>query len=248
MTLRGHTVLVTRPAEQAEPLCAAIESAGGQVQRLPLLRIEACAPTEILRQQLGSPHDAVLFTSVNAVRHALTIQPDPRHWPARTAAIGAATAAAIRAAGLPAAIQPASEYSTEGLLAHPDFQQLGGQRLLLVTGRGGREMLEDTLRARGADVTRAEVYERLPQSQAEATVRGALQDCDVAVVTSGETLRQLLAVTPTDMQPSLRRLKLVVPGERVLQMARAHGFAGRMECPQPMSDTGILRALMRLAE
>lgn len=248
--LRGWRVLVTRPGGQAEHLSALITAAGGVPLRLPLQRIEPVPITPALRQLLAAaPHDAlVLFTSANAVRYALAIQPDPRAWPVVTAVIGEATAQAVTSAGLPTPLRPASNYSSEGLLALPQFAALHGRRILLVTGRKGRELLAETLRARGAAVQRAEVYQRCPLTVEPVQAQALIEQADALVVTSGEALERLIAVTPAPLRTRLFTRPLVVPGERVLLMARGLGFSGAAAVPQPMTDAGILRALATLTD
>ncbi len=248
MTLAGQRVLITRPAAQARALCALIEQQGGATLPLPLLEIAPVSDPGLVRNLLAEAahYDFALFTSVNAVDYALQLAPNTR-WPRRIGCIGAATAQAVTAAGLPAPLTPAQDYSSEGLLALAELHNLEDTRVLLVTGVGGRETLADTLRARGAHVVRAEVYRRTPATVREAELRAALAHADCAVVTSGETLERLLAVTPAGLRARLLQLPLVVPSQRVLQMARAHGFTAAIGVPQPMSDAGLLRALMELA-
>lgn len=248
LSLGGRHILVTRPQEQAEALCALITNAGGIPLRLPLLRIEPTPVTPALRAQLDAAKTCalVVFTSVNAVRYALAVQPDPAAWPATIAVIGGATAQAVISAGLAPPLKPAHEYSSEGLLALPQLAQLNGKQVLLVTGRNGRETLAETLTARGAVLRRADVYLRIPMAASPEQVRTALEHAAAAVVTSGETLERLVAVTPAELRTRLFMLPVIVPGARVLQLARSLGFTAQAGVPQPMSDAGILQALATL--
>src|SRR5579859_2333381 len=68
--LHGVGVLVTRPEQQATPLCRLLESAGAQVLRLPVIDIRAAADLSDIRGRLGriGAFDLVIFTSANAVR------------------------------------------------------------------------------------------------------------------------------------------------------------------------------------
>lgn len=247
MNLAGRCVLVTRPAAQALALCSLIERAGGKPLMLPMLKIAPVPATASLRAALAQAErsEYVIFTSANAVEHAL-LAGGARWPPQRILCIGAATAQAVTRAGMPPPLRPAADFSSEGLLALAELQNLQGQRVLLVTGTGGRDVLVDTLRARGAEVVRADVYQRIAEAPSADTVRAALLQADSAVVTSGETLERLLDVTPADLRARLQHLPLVVPSQRVLQMARARGFAAAIGVPQPMSDAGVVRALAEL--
>ncbi|MGH8530733.1 MAG: uroporphyrinogen-III synthase [Nevskiales bacterium] len=246
MNLSGRCVLVTRPAAQALALCSLIERAGGKPLSLPMLEIAPASSPPALRQALAQAAHChiVIFTSVNALEQALLA--GGARWPEKVFCVGAATAGAVRRAGLPPPFAPAEDYSSEGLLALPELRQLRGQRVLLVTGAGGRELLVETLQARGAEVIRADAYRRVPTMHAETTVRAALERADSGVVTSGETLERLIDVTPADLRTHLQLLPLVVPSLRVLQMARARGFTAAIGVPQPMSDAGMVRALAEL--
>ncbi|MFX9532994.1 uroporphyrinogen-III synthase, partial [Acinetobacter baumannii] len=51
---------------------------------------------------------------------------------------------------------------SEGLLALPELRDVRGIAVGLVTAPGGRDAIAPALRARGAQVRRADVYRRLP--------------------------------------------------------------------------------------
>jgi uroporphyrinogen-III synthase len=68
------------------------------------------------------------------------------------------TAATLRSSGVEPLV-PAREDS-EGLLALPQLQVVAQRRIVLVKGPGGRELIADTLRERGAEVIEFNCYRR----------------------------------------------------------------------------------------
>ena len=226
--LAGVRVMVTRPAHQAESLCRLIEAAGGTAVRLPLRPIEPAsqpgdAERRLKAESHGVPaHDTWIFTSANAARYAA---PMIDRWPPRVVAIGLATADALAIAGAAASATPLSGSTSEDLLAMPEFAALEGRRILIVTGEGGRDLLEQELAARGASVARAAVYRRVPLPYPPETVAASLRKTDIIVVTSGDALAHLVRLVPEGSRASLVRKPLVVPSARVVEKARELGFA-----------------------
>jgi uroporphyrinogen-III synthase len=238
--LAGVRVLVTRPAHQAENLCRLIEAEGGTVVRLPLLTIEPATQLAEARKRLAGGHDLWIFTSANAVRLAQPLATGA--WPARLVAVGPATAAAIAIAGHAASATPLESSSSEALLALPELADVRGQRILLVTGEGGREVLEQGLAARGASVERAEVYRRVALPYPPDAVAAALRKSDVIVITSGESLHHLVRMTPDGSRAALLKKPLVVPAARVVEVARELGFLQPPRLAEPMSDAALCAA------
>ena len=238
--LAGVRVLVTRPAHQAENLCRLIEAEGGSVVRLPLLTIEPATQLAEARKRLAGTHDVWIFTSANAVRHAQPLATGA--WPARLAAVGPATAAAIAIAGHAAAATPLESASSEALLALPELADVQGKRILLVTGEGGRDVLERGLAERGATVERAEVYRRVPLPYPPDAVAAALRRSDVIVITSGQSLEHLVRMTPEGTRATLLKKALVVPAARVVEKARELGFVQPPRLAEPMSDAALCAA------
>lgn len=221
LPLAGLRVLVTRPEAQAAPLCALLESRGAQALRLPLLEIvppaDAAAAERVLRQALDA--EAWIFTSANAARHAQDLCGDAQ-WPSRLAAVGAATARALASRG--DAEHPLASYSAEALLALPEWQNLQGQKIVLVTGEDSPAFLAEALHARGADLRIAEVYRRQPVAHHPHTVRNLFARSDVALITSTQSLEHLHALLQAT-GTSMAGVRLVVSGPRMLEKARALG-------------------------
>lgn len=239
-TLRGLRVLVTRPAHQADALCRMIEARGGTALRLPMLSIEPVTSSSVERQlQAACAYDWWIFTSTNAVQQARKLLPSG--WPSQLAAVGAATAAALESGGQKITL-PQGTYTSEALLALPQFQDVSGQNILLVTGEGGLGVLAPTLRERGATVEVAEVYRRLPLPYDGAHVAAQLQQCDAIIITSAAALEHLLKVTPETARSALFERQLVVPSPRVRDLAIERGFRSPL-MPEKMSDAAIIHTL-----
>ena len=240
-SLQGMRVLVTRPAHQADALCRLVEERGGKALRLPLLAIVPVPHVASAARQLEAARDFDwwIFTSTNAVQQARQLVAGD--WPAQLAAVGATTAAALTAGGRDITT-PQGAYSSEGLLALPQFQQVSGQKILLVTGEGGLELLAPALRSRGARVEVAAVYRRVPLPYDGEHVAARLRACDAIIITSGEALEHLLRITPITARAALLKKQLVVPGARMVEKASELGFRSLLT-PEKMSDTAIIHTL-----
>lgn len=242
--LDGLTVLVARPAAQADALCALIEQAGGRVLRLPLFEIALVAnpAAAALRLQAARSFDRWLFTSSNAVRHAADLLPPP--WPP-LAAVGTVTAAALTGLTGTVVLEPEEGDGAEALLRHSALQEIAGQRHLIVTGEQTLPRLEAGLRARGAEIEVLAVYRRVALDHAPERIAEMLGQANFAIIPSGEALARLAALTPLAAQPRLQALQLAVPSPRVVETARILGFVHQPLLPQRVTDAAYLEVLLR---
>ncbi|MDP3295759.1 MAG: uroporphyrinogen-III synthase [Nevskia sp.] len=242
--LDGLTVLVARPAAQADALCALIEQAGGRVLRLPLFEIAPVADPAVAARQLQAARsfDRWLFTSSNAVRHAAELLPPP--WPP-LASVGAMTAATLAGFAGDNVLVPEDGDGAEALLRHPALQQIAGQRHLIVTGEQTLPRLEAGLRVRGAEVEVLAVYRRVAVEHAPERIAELLGQANFAIIPSGEALARLAALTPLAAQPRLQALQLAVPSPRVVETARILGFVHQPLLPQRVTDAAYLEVLSR---
>jgi len=217
--LAGAGVLVTRPGGQAAQLAAAVDAAGGNAILFPVIDIVARAADAVRAEAAElAPPDVCIFVSRNAVEYGLEQAAG-----ARVAAIGPATADAIVARGGRVDIRPRAGYDSEHLLAEPELADMQGKTVRIVRGDGGRELLAETLTRRGAKVQYLCVYERrLPK--VDAATREALSkqfgagDVDATVVMSVDSLTNLLALLPGDLEAALAWTILVTPSSRVLKV------------------------------
>jgi uroporphyrinogen-III synthase len=250
ITLDSAHILVTRPAHQAENLCRLISDAGGNPVRLPCLAIVPVEHDNAEQERLaGMAHvDWLIFVSANAVtmhQYYLDNAKMPRLRYDKCAAIGAATAEAMRQAGYPVAVVPHQGYDSEALLVRPELQAMAGQNVLIVRGAGGREVLAETLAARGAQVSYMDVYQRAKPITDASSVLNLLKQNQLAAVTitSGEALTNLLALLD-GQQGRLLQLPLIVISDRIAHLASAKGF-NQITVSDGPSDAAILQALTK---
>jgi uroporphyrinogen-III synthase len=220
--LAGVGVLVTRPPEAAGDLVNAIEAEGGSVVLFPAIEILPLDPAEVARERrrLREP-DIALFVSANAVRYGLE-----HAGKGKIAAIGPATAAAIEAAGRIVDIRPASGFDSEHLLAEPALSDVDGAVVRILRGRHGRELIAESLTARGAKVEFLPVYDRRKPDYAPAVVADLeaswrAGDVDVVTVMSIESLTNLVELLTAWCKARLALTPLVTPAARVLKEALA---------------------------
>jgi len=195
--LSGIGVLVTRPEQQAMPLCRLLENQGAVALRLPAVDIKPLQRGRALAARLGALEnfELIIFNSANAVRFGAALLDQKRDL--CLAAVGPATAHALNQAGYRVAVQPAGGFDSESLLAHPKLEHVTGQRILLVKGSRGRELLEQELERRGAQVIAAEVYERVPAAPSESVLKALEEQFTagavhvIAAVTRGIRARAL---------------------------------------------------------
>ncbi len=195
--LSGRRVVVTRPEEQAEGLCSRLRALGAEPVEFPVIAIAPPEPGGPLDEALArlDSYDWLIFTSVNGVdcfwARLEAVAAGPVRAPAaRVAAIGPATAAALRARGVRVGLMPA-EYRAEALL--DEIGDVAGQRILLPRADIARPVLADGLRARGAQVDEAPAYRTLPSTPPAAAFDALRAGVDAITFTSSATVHNFVA-------------------------------------------------------
>jgi uroporphyrinogen-III synthase len=229
LPLRGKGVLVTRPAHQARQLTQLIEAAGGEPILFPALEILDSADPGALNTLIArlDDFDLAIFISPNAASRGMALIRAQRELPPHLAiaAIGSGSRKALEQWKVGQILMPQNRFDSEGLLDLPEFQDMRGKRVVIFRGEGGREMLGDTLVARGAQLEYAECYRRArpvvdPSPLLQRWARGEVQ---AVTVTSGESLRNLSDMLGNTGQAWLRKTPLVAPHEKIGANARDMG-------------------------
>jgi uroporphyrinogen-III synthase len=242
--LDGVGVVVTRPARQAAGLVAELAALGASPLVFPAIVILPPDDRSALDRVHASldRYDIAIFVSANAVEYGV---PSPHAWPAKLHAFapGPGTAAALIATGVHDVTVPGASFDSEGLLALPALQDVAGKRIAIFRGDGGRELLGDTLRARGAMVDYVPCYRRAaPQSGADGRV-AALRAGRVhaLTVTSSEGLDNLWALLDDATRGLVRRTPVFVPHPRIVERARELGLVA---IATSGADAGLIAGLL----
>jgi uroporphyrinogen-III synthase len=253
--LQGLNVAITRPAEQAQSLCDAIESHGGMAIRFPLIAVSALPDYQAFEQQITKlPHtDWAIFISTNAVDFALprVLKNLAKHHSTipenlRFAAIGHQTAGALKQYGVQKVLIPQGRYDSETLLALPEMQDVAGKTFAIFRGVGGRELMAETLKARGANVYFAESYQRSNPQQNAVLLKTKWQksELDAVVVTSSEAMRYLLDMAGNEEW--LRHITICVNHERIAELPRQLGL--KVLVASAPGDEAMLQCLALLVK
>ena len=187
--LAGKRIVVTRARKQAGSLARRIEALGGEVIELPTIEIqppEDFAAFDAALARIES-FDWLIFTSGNAIdpflarlNHVGKSVMDLKKL--KTAAVGAATAERLAAAGISLALVP-TRYQAEGLLESLDAESMRDKRVLIPQAARARDILPETLRRWGAEVTVIEAYRTVAPACDSGAVKRRLQRGEVDIVT-----------------------------------------------------------------
>lgn len=213
---------MTRAEHQADNLCRLIRQAGGRPIRFPALQIAGPAEPSRVRYLLAhiQRYDLAVFISPNAVDRGLRLLPQGLPETLQIAAVGRATAAALRAGGRPADLVPTGCYDSDALLALPEFSAVDGRRVIIFRGNGGRPLLGETLRQRGAEVDYVEIYRRLcPDVDAGPLLSHWREQVHLVTVTSSGILDNLCKMLGGPGLELLRNTPLLVISPRLQEQA-----------------------------
>lgn len=247
---RSIRCLITRPEHQARELARALRLNDFEPLLFPAIEIEAAPLNEFLRHldtHIGS-YDVLLFVSRNAVDYCFHFL-DSNHLPphAQVGVIGSGTLAALNNNYRNSLIIPDGDFNSEGLLAASALQQVGGKRVLILRGQEGRNLLGDTLRARGASVDYCEVYRRALPKNGKQRYQDMVEtngSPEIAVFTSSEGIKNCFDILD---QPQCRRLceiPWLLISERMRETAIDLGHNADMIIAKSASDEGLLQALI----
>jgi uroporphyrinogen-III synthase len=247
--LAEKTIVVTRPRAQAGPLAAAIAAQGGQPLIFPLLEIAPANDAQPLADAAARLKNYLLaiFISPNAVDYALPAILQRGPWPAGLlpAAVGQGTVRALAAHGISGCVAPSERFDSEALLALPELaaERVAGRRVAIFRGDGGRELLAETLRARGAEVDCITCYCRSGPVGGVAPLLAAWRagKLDALTVSSSEGLRHLVDLLEAEGRAWLQRTPVFVPHTRIAENARALGLSNIILTEA--ADDGIVAGL-----
>lgn len=197
LPLAGKRVLVTRAAHQAGKLSDGLRALGAEPVKVPVLEIRPPASFDAMDAALRNlgGYDWLILTSANTVRtlfeRATTLGiAFNQSIRLKVAAVGEATAAAARKAGMLVTFVPenyVAESLVEGMMA-----EAAGQKILLARAAIARDVIPSALQAAGAEVDVVDAYQNvLPEAAPEQLHRAIEKGLDAATFTSSSSATHL---------------------------------------------------------
>jgi uroporphyrinogen-III synthase len=266
--LKDQRIIITRLQKQAEIWAAQLQALGASTDIVPVLELEPVADVDQIQAIKNVVLDfdlyqKAIFVSQNAVDFALTWLEN--FWPQlpqgiQYFAVGETTARQLHNLGLPVTALGAAltgSMNSESLLQAPELQQVAGEKIVIFRGCGGRGKMAEVLRERGANVAYCELYTRTIPAQAADQLRTVLESAEswvtppVIALHSGESLQHLLHVLAKVQNNDrnffsmdrLLDLRVLVPGQRVADIARSAGFTQIMVA-ENATDQAMTSALL----
>ena len=251
LPLAGRRIVVTRAAAQGAALLETLRALGADPVAAPAIRILApddAGPLEEAAAALDT-FDWLVCTSANAVSALVEARPPRAPWPdtLRLAAVGAATATALRAVGATVHFTPTEAL---GETLGRELPIAPGARVLWPHGDLAGAIIVTSLEARGAEVTAPVAYRTVSDAGslgiAELLRNGRV---DALTFTSGSTVRHVVeglatAGIPLATLDPTTRPQIVCIGPVTAAAAR--------ECGLPVDavaathdDAGLVDALLR---
>lgn len=163
--LAGRRIALTRPAGQSADWRTRLAALGAEVIELPLIKVSKDVNLHTLAevfQELGG-YEWIVFTSVNGVKYFFEefhrVYDDIRAFGLmRIAAVGEATAAAVREQHLRVEVQPKKANGEELAKALIEREGMDSAKVLVITGSQNRETLVQKLEEARAIVDILPVY------------------------------------------------------------------------------------------
>ena len=257
---RVGSVIVTRPAPDAQRWVDQLQQRGISAEALPLIEIASMADVTAARAAWVHLDDyaAVMFVSGNAVDHFFAIQRSGAELnqqdlasfkSVRFMAPGPGTAQMLAAQGVPAAQidtppADAAQFDSEALWRVIGARNWTAQRVLIVRGQSGhigtsdaagagREWLANQLENAGASVDFVVVYERRAPRFTEAQQRrivASQRDGSVWLISSSEALAHLPPAADWS------QARAIATHSRIAHAAQAAGWGVVIESRPALAD------------
>ncbi len=203
--LWGKTVLVTRARSQASELVRKLSERGAQIVEYPTIEIlppSDWRPIEKAVKRL-SRFDWVIFTSANGVQFFFErmehLKKDARIFGGlKVAAIGEATAQALREKGIQADLVPRDFTTLDLFKSLKNAGQIRGRKFLLARADIAPPELKNLLEKEGGHVLEIEAYRTQPVQERKKEILEWLRKgrIDYVTFTSSSTVRNFFASLP----------------------------------------------------
>jgi myo-inositol-1(or 4)-monophosphatase len=247
-SLKGVSILITRPKSRAQNLAKGFKRLGAKVTYAPLIKSAPPSSWKSADKAIAclTSFDALIFTSTNGVaaffdrlRTRKTAMPSK----IRTYAVGPATQKALRSRGIKGTVIP--EKYEGGELARR-LGRVRGKKVLIARAQIAREALPKLLRARGAKVTIAHTYRTVSDPQGCRALKRAAKSANIDWITftSGSTVNTFVETLGIrGAKHFLTRTKAASIGPITTQRLYAKQLPPSAEA-QSFTSEGIIQAVL----
>lgn len=264
LPLINRRVIVTRAVHQASALSEKFRQLGAEVIEIPTIQIASPLNSEDLNQaveQLDS-YDWIIFASSNAVTYFMDLCQSLGNANITTlrrkkiAAIGPATARALRQFDLQPDFQPEQSVAESLVEEFPNYPNLQGTKILWPRTDIGRNLIAEKLAAAGAQMHVVDCYRTTLPDDAQACVALLKQHIGGADVSSdarsdgggdggadGSADARSDAILTVASSQSVRNLALLL--RRAFSIEHASQSAESSSETSPSSDTSQLSHILK---
>jgi uroporphyrinogen III methyltransferase / synthase len=247
--LSGRTVVITRSGPRSHGLVEALHRAGAETVEVPLT--EQAGPSDggaALRAAAKEVEGYrwVVFTSVNAVERLMGEWRDARALGATlVAAVGPATADALRTAGVEPDLVPV-EHRAAGLVAEfPDYEPgSAGNLVLFPCAEQAPSTIPEGLRGKGWEVRRVVAYRTVALPPPDSWLLDRMAHADAVTFAASSSAAAYAALKGPDGAPLRVPPVVICMGPTTAKDARGLGMRGVEEADGPSTE-GIVAALVR---
>jgi uroporphyrinogen-III synthase len=222
-------VLITRPDIKGKQLAKQLSELKIAHSQYALFDYQVSASSAEIKNAVKTA-DMLIFVSVAAVNfcHARLPLSQVNHM--KVFAIGDATKQALLTLGVKKVFSPDKQQEhSEGLLKLPELLNISHTNIVVFRGNGGRELIANTLKQRGAEITYIESYQRVWRTlPKDISQQWRAQQINCIVVTSNDILLALAkALTNQSHQADnfwRSHCLWVVASERIAATAKTLGL------------------------
>ncbi len=243
---RRFGIINTRPQQQAAELTQALAPLTDHITELPIITISPAHDIDTIKHTMAklSDYDVIIFVSRNAANYSQPYWPATAKQHGRIIAIGPSTAAAVNRFTHTDNIP--THFSSNGILALPNLQDINNQSILICCGSNHNPALDQSLQERGASVKPLCCYQVEPTTiDTMCTLQQLATQLPYVIITTSRHLLQLTlnAFMIPDSQSWLQQQTLLVITKEQIQYARQRGFTGNILLSQSAQSSDILTAI-----
>ena len=252
LPLFGKRIVTTRPRAQSAELQRMLQRLGAEVLVFPTIRIVPVQDYSAMDSAIGrlGEYDWLIFTSINGVRiffdRMLEQGRDGRALAAcKLAAIGPATAQALRDRFLNVDCVPRRYVAEEVVAALEALEEIRGKRILLPRAGAARRVLPEELRRLGAEVEEIAVYQTEADTDTDPPLLDRIMTADVHAITftSSSTVQNFATIVGEERAKELSmRVVCASIGPITTKTARDLGIRISVEAEEHVT-AGLVRAL-----